>query len=160
MLGELIFEGKGKINGYCQSRTEFQNLKSIRVTGSLEVTETWTYWTIQKLDGTSYGEGQEIMTKDGREVPTQLDGAKVVANQESNFLVVDELDNGLFDKFFMLAELIDFQSFKHLTDVQILWLSALCSEMDHRTEYYPEDSVKMEAFLRRIRSISKMGNII
>jgi hypothetical protein len=38
-------------------------------TGNPELTETWTYWTIQRSDGTSYGEGQgEIMTKDGSEV--------------------------------------------------------------------------------------------
>jgi hypothetical protein len=37
-------------------------------TGSLEVTTTWTYWVIQRPDGTSYSHGQGvIMTKDGRD---------------------------------------------------------------------------------------------
>jgi hypothetical protein len=37
------------------------------------VTETWTYWALQRPDSTSYGEGQGvIMTKDGREVATAI----------------------------------------------------------------------------------------
>jgi hypothetical protein len=33
-------------------------------TRSLDVTTTWTYWAIQRPDGTSYGEGQGVvMTK-------------------------------------------------------------------------------------------------
>jgi hypothetical protein len=40
-------------------------------TRSLEVTETWTYWTIQRTDGTSYREGNGvIMTKDRNEMAT------------------------------------------------------------------------------------------
>ena len=35
------------------------------------MTTTWTYWAIQRPDGTSYSEGKGvIMTKDGNEVAT------------------------------------------------------------------------------------------
>jgi hypothetical protein len=35
------------------------------------VTTTWTYWAIQRPDGTSFNEGRGvIMTKDGREMAT------------------------------------------------------------------------------------------
>ena len=61
---------KSQVNEYCQLKMEFQNLRSLTGTGifngNLEVTETWTYWTIQRPDGTSYGEGKGvIMTEDG-----------------------------------------------------------------------------------------------
>jgi hypothetical protein len=55
---------------------EFLNLKvSVAGTGTfkggIEVTENWTYWTIQRSEGTSYGEGKGVMTtKDGNEVAT------------------------------------------------------------------------------------------
>jgi hypothetical protein len=78
MLGELIFESKGKIIGQRVLSVE-NGIPKIEVSatgtgtikGNVEVTETWTYWTIQSSDGTSYGEGQGfIMTKDGSEVAT------------------------------------------------------------------------------------------
>jgi hypothetical protein len=78
MLGELLFESKGKITGQRVLSVE-NGIPKLEVsttgtgifTGSLEVTETWTYWAIQRPDGTSYGEGQGVMmTKDGHEVAT------------------------------------------------------------------------------------------
>lgn len=49
--------------------------------GDLEVTTTWTYWAIQRPDGTSFSEGQGvIMTKDGRNMATatgRAEGKKV-----------------------------------------------------------------------------------
>jgi hypothetical protein len=78
MLGELLFESKGKITGQrvlsVENRIPKQEI-SISGTGifmgSLEVTTTWTYWAIQRPDGTSYSEGKGvIMTKDGNEVAT------------------------------------------------------------------------------------------
>ena len=37
----------------------------------VDVTETWTFWSIQKPDGTLYGEGKGVLTtKDGTEVAT------------------------------------------------------------------------------------------
>ena len=78
MLGELLFESKGKItnqrvlsvkNGI--PKLEISIAGTGIFTGSLEVTTTWTYWAIQRPDGTSYSQGQGvIMTKDGREMAT------------------------------------------------------------------------------------------
>lgn len=40
-------------------------------TGSLEVKTNWTYWVIQRSDGTYHSQGQGvIMTKEGRDVAT------------------------------------------------------------------------------------------
>ena len=74
MLGELLFESKGKItnqrvlsikNGI--PKLEISIAGTGIFTGSQEVTTTWTYWAIQRPDGTSYSEGQGIiMTNDGR----------------------------------------------------------------------------------------------
>jgi hypothetical protein len=73
MLGDLIFESTGKIvsqrvlsieNGI--PKLEFTATGSGRTRGNTEMTETWTYWTIQRPDGTSAGEGQGMMmTRDG-----------------------------------------------------------------------------------------------
>ena len=78
MLGQLLFESRGIIigkrvlsveNGISKFETSITGTGIF--TGSLEVTTTWTYWAIQKPDGTSYSQGQGvIMTKDGREVAT------------------------------------------------------------------------------------------
>src|SRR5215831_14892318 len=76
MLGELIFESKGRITGQRVLSVEGGIPKSeISISGtglfngSLEVTETNTYSSIRRPDGTSYGEAQGvIMTKDGSEV--------------------------------------------------------------------------------------------
>lgn len=78
MLGQLLFESRGRITGQRVLLVENGTPKfEISITGtgiftgSLEVTETWTYWAIQRPDGTTYGEGiGVIMTKDGREVAT------------------------------------------------------------------------------------------
>jgi len=78
MLGELLFESNGRITGQRVLSVE-NGIPKFEIsiagtgifTGNLEVTETWTYWAIQRSDGTSYGEGQGvIMTKDGHEVAT------------------------------------------------------------------------------------------
>jgi hypothetical protein len=78
MLGELLFESKGKITGQRVLSVE-NRIPKLEIsiagtgifTGSLEVTTTWTYWAIQRPDGTSYSEGKGvIMTKDGNEVAT------------------------------------------------------------------------------------------
>jgi hypothetical protein len=68
-------KGKSRANEYYQLKMEFPNLRSqsqaMEFTGSLEVKTSWTYWTIQRPDGTSHSEGQGIiMTKDGSEVAT------------------------------------------------------------------------------------------
>lgn len=73
MLGELIFESTGKIVGQHVLSVENGILKleitaagSGTIRGGTEMTETWTYWTIQRSDGTSAGEGQGMMmTRDG-----------------------------------------------------------------------------------------------
>jgi len=73
MLGELIFESTGKIVGQRVLSVE-NGIPKLEITaagsgttrGNIEVTETWTYWTIQRPDGTSAGEGQGVMmTRDG-----------------------------------------------------------------------------------------------
>jgi hypothetical protein len=78
MLGELLFENKGKITGQRVLSVE-NRIPKLEIlisgtgifTGSLEVTTTWTYWAIQRPNGTSYSEGKGvIMTKDGNEVAT------------------------------------------------------------------------------------------
>ena len=78
MLGELLFESKGKITGQRILSVE-NGIPKLEIsiagtgifTGSLEVTTTWTYWVIQRPDGNSYSQGQGvIMTKDGRDVAT------------------------------------------------------------------------------------------
>jgi hypothetical protein len=88
MLGELLFESKGKITSQRVLSVE-NGIPKLEIsiagtgifTGSQEVTSNWTYWAIQRPDGTSYSEGQGvIMTKDGREVATatgRTEGKKV-----------------------------------------------------------------------------------
>jgi hypothetical protein len=88
MLGELLFESRGRItsqrvlsveNGI--PKFESSIIGTGIFTGSLEVTTSWTYWTIQRPDGTSYSQGQGvIMTKDGRDVATatgRTEGKKI-----------------------------------------------------------------------------------
>src|SRR5918996_4530346 len=77
-VGQLLFESRGRITGQWLLSVEngipkFEtSIAGIGIfTGSLEVTTTWTYWAIQRSDGTSYSQGQGvIMTRDGREVAT------------------------------------------------------------------------------------------
>lgn len=78
MLGQLLFESRGRVAGQRVLSVE-NGIPKLEVsisgtgifTGSLEVTTTWTYWTIRRPDGTSYSEGQGvIMTLDGRDVAT------------------------------------------------------------------------------------------
>ncbi|MGB8085552.1 MAG: hypothetical protein WCF07_04625 [Nitrososphaeraceae archaeon] len=78
MLGQLLFESRGRITG--QRILSIDNgIPKFEVsiagtgifTGSLEVNTNWTYWVIQRPDGTSYSQGQGvIMTKDGRDMAT------------------------------------------------------------------------------------------
>jgi hypothetical protein len=78
MLGELIFESKGKITDQRVLSVENGIPKleiSISGTGkfnrNIEVTESWTYCAIQRLDGTSHGQGHGVITTvDGGEVAT------------------------------------------------------------------------------------------
>ena len=78
MLGQLLFESRGRITGQRVISVE-DGIPKFEIsitgtgifTGSLEVTTTWTYWAIQRPDGTSYSQGRGvIMTRDGREVAT------------------------------------------------------------------------------------------
>jgi hypothetical protein len=78
MLGQLLFESRGRITGQRVLSVENGTPKfEISITGtgvftgSLEVATTWTYWAVQRFDGTSYSQGRgAIMTKDGREMAT------------------------------------------------------------------------------------------
>lgn len=78
MLGQLLFESRGRVAGQRVLSVE-NGIPKFEVsisgtgifTGSLEVITTWTYWTIRRPDGTSYSEGQGVtMTRDGRDVAT------------------------------------------------------------------------------------------
>lgn len=65
MLGEIIFESKGKIIGQRVKSVEDGNPKleiTATATGSgtvrnFKANETWTYWTIRKQDGCFCGGG-------------------------------------------------------------------------------------------------------
>ena len=77
MLGDLIYEGKGKVTGQRVLDTEEGVAKlEVSISGSakskrVDITEMWTYWTIPRTDGVLYGEGRGIiMTKNGTEVAT------------------------------------------------------------------------------------------
>ncbi len=80
MLGELIMESKGKITGQRILSVE-NGIPKMEISvsgtgtfkGNVEINESWTYWAIQRPDGSSYGEGQGVvMTKDGSEVATVI----------------------------------------------------------------------------------------
>jgi hypothetical protein len=88
MLGQLLFESRGRITGQRVlsvengiPKFEISITGSGIFTGSLEVATTWTYWAIQRSDGTSYSQGQGvIMTKDGQDMATatgRAEGKKV-----------------------------------------------------------------------------------
>lgn len=96
MLGQLLYESKGKItdqrilsvqNGV--PKFEISITGTGIFTGSLEVKTTWTYWTVQRPDGTSYSQGQGvIMTKDGHEVATATGRAegKIVESEKMRYV--------------------------------------------------------------------------
>jgi hypothetical protein len=88
MLGELLFESRGRVTGQ-RIRSVENGIPKLEIsiagtgifTGSLEVTTTWTYWVIQRSDGTSYSQGQGVIrTKDGQDMATatgRAEGKKV-----------------------------------------------------------------------------------
>ena len=78
MLGELILESREWVTGQRVLSVE-NGISKLEIsiagigifTGSLEVTTTWTYWSIQRPDGTFHSHGQGvIMTMDGRDMAT------------------------------------------------------------------------------------------
>jgi hypothetical protein len=84
MLGQLLFESRGRITGQRVLSVE-NGIPKFEIsitgtgifTGSLEVATTWTYWAIQRSDGTYYSQGQGIiMTREGREVATAIGRAE------------------------------------------------------------------------------------
>jgi hypothetical protein len=84
MLGQLLFESRGRITGQRVLSVENGIPKfEISITGTgiftgcLEVSTTWTYWAIQRSDGTYYSQGQGvIMTREGRDVATATAGQR------------------------------------------------------------------------------------
>jgi hypothetical protein len=80
MLGELTLESRGRITGKRVlsvengiPKLEISISGTGKLTGSIEIIENWTYWAVQRPDGTSHGEGHGvIMTKDGSEVATAI----------------------------------------------------------------------------------------
>src|SRR5918994_5549579 len=92
MLGELLFESRGRITGQRVlsvengvPKFEISITGSGIFTGSLEVITTWTYWAMQRPDGTSHSQGQGvIMTKDGQDMATatsRAEGKKVESGE-------------------------------------------------------------------------------
>jgi hypothetical protein len=84
MLGQLLYESKGKITDQRILSVD-SGIPKFEVsiagtgifTGSLEVKTNWTYWVIQRPDGTSHSHGQGvIMTRDGREMAMATGRAK------------------------------------------------------------------------------------
>ncbi|MGE5633838.1 MAG: hypothetical protein ACM3VV_01270 [Deltaproteobacteria bacterium] len=80
MLGDIIYEQKGKISGYRVLDTEGPTIETT-ITGTgiikgIEVTDIVTYWskplpTSQNSETAFYAEGQGIiLTKEGREIAT------------------------------------------------------------------------------------------
>ncbi|MGH9974347.1 MAG: hypothetical protein ACRD8Z_00710 [Nitrososphaeraceae archaeon] len=96
MLGELMFESRGKVVGQRVlsvengiPKFEISLAGSGIFTGSLEVTTTWTYWAIQRSDRTSHSQGQGVLvTKDGRDVATATGRAegKMVESEKMRYV--------------------------------------------------------------------------
>ena len=96
MLGQLLYESKGKItgqrvlsveNGIPKYETSIAGTGIF--TGSLEVNTNWAYWAIQRPDGTSYSQGQGvIMTKNGRDMATAIGRTegKMVKSEKMRFV--------------------------------------------------------------------------
>lgn len=84
MLGQLLFESRGRITGQRvlplengMPKFEISIVGTGVFTGSLEVNTNWTYWAIQRPDMTFYSQGQGvIMTRDGREMATAIGRAE------------------------------------------------------------------------------------
>ena len=99
MLGQLLYESKGKIigqrvlsveNGIPKQEVSISGTGTF--TGSLEVTTTWTYSAIQRPDGSSYNQGQGvIMTKDGREVATATERGEGRMTDSGKMRYIDAL---------------------------------------------------------------------
>jgi hypothetical protein len=76
MLGELIYEQKGKVTGQrvldvSPPRVETSFSATGTLKGGITVSEMGTYWSEARSPGILYGEGQGIiMTNDGTEVAT------------------------------------------------------------------------------------------
>jgi hypothetical protein len=93
MLGELIYEGKGKItskrvldvNG---PKIEYSNSGNGKFKENIEVTEMWTTCTIPLSDNKIYGEGPGIyMTKDGNEqVAAKVSGVASVSAEKIRYV--------------------------------------------------------------------------
>lgn len=73
MLGDLIYEGQGKITSIRvldvnESKIEYSNSGTGKFKENIEVTEMWTACSTPLSDNKIYGEGQGIyITKDGNE---------------------------------------------------------------------------------------------
>jgi hypothetical protein len=70
MLGDLIYEAKGKVTGYRVLDIEGPKIE-VTITqngtlkGGIEATDTVTYWSIPRLGGAYYAEGKGVfMAKD------------------------------------------------------------------------------------------------
>jgi hypothetical protein len=80
MLGDLIYEHKGKVTGQRvldvsppRVETSFSDIGTLK--GGITVSEIGTYWSEARSPGILYGEAQGIiMTNDGTEVATWKGG--------------------------------------------------------------------------------------
>ena len=63
------------------------------------MTTTWTYWAIQRSDGTSYSQGQGvIMTRDGRDVATATDRVEGKMDKSGGMRFVGAIFYGTLSK--------------------------------------------------------------
>ena len=96
MLGQLLFESRGRVTGQRVLSVE-NGIPKFEIsitgtgifTGSLEVSTTWTYLAIQRSDGTYYSQGQGvIITKDGRDMATATGRAEGKTVESGNMRFV------------------------------------------------------------------------
>jgi hypothetical protein len=95
MLGELIYEAKGKITGKRVLEFDGGGVPKLEISvsnegmlkGTIEHTEMWTYCTEQRPDGVQYGQGIGVMmTKDGTGEVVCISGQGVGKMMDSGIL--------------------------------------------------------------------------
>ena len=91
MLGEILYEEKGKTTGVRVLTSEGDDVKvevSLQAQGKIlgvQETSMWTYWSKTRSDGTIYGEGQGFMTtKDGDVIHLTGSGACRAAGSDGS----------------------------------------------------------------------------
>ena len=90
MLGEVLYEEKGKVTGMRVVSVEGEIKVEIDLQGrgkmqGVEETSVWTYWSKTRSDGSMRGEGKGYMTtKDGHVIGLIGNGAAAGANADGS----------------------------------------------------------------------------